>query len=158
MEKNTTIKSIDVKFIYDKIKYTLMREILILGTLPKDKSEEKLYLTISDICKPYANDVYSPIDTVKFEGDDKQRYIRALKKVEDADIIIGEQTQASTGQGMEIGYAITLKKPMVIIAKEKSKISGLIKGCPLVKEIIYYSSLEDLKNKLSPVLQKFSNL
>jgi nucleoside 2-deoxyribosyltransferase len=125
-----------------------MKEILILGSLPKNEDEEELYETIISVCEKQAEKVYSPIDTAKFEGNNLERFERALKKVEDADLIIGEQTNPSTGQGIEIGYAIRFKKPIIIVAKEKSKVSGLIKGCPLVKEIIYYESIKDLKEKL----------
>ena len=132
-----------------------MREILILGSLPSNRAEEKLYEAMVDVCKNYAEVVCSPIDTAKFKGDDRQRYDRALQKVENADLIIGEQTRPSTGQGMEIGYAINLKKPIVVVAEEGSKVSGLVRGCPIVRDILYYNSVGDLETKLSKFLETY---
>jgi 2'-deoxynucleoside 5'-phosphate N-hydrolase len=130
-----------------------MKEILILGSLPSSKREEKLYKAMIGVCENFAKAVFSPIDTAKFNGNDRERYDRAFEKVKNADLIVGEQTRPSTGQGIEMGYAITLKKPIVVVAEEGSEVSGLIKGCPAVKDILHYNSVEDLKTKLSRVLK-----
>ena len=144
-----------VRFIKDLRITLFMREILILGSLPNNRAEEKLYETMVDVCKNYAETVCSPIDTAKFKGNERERYDRALQKVESADLIIGEQTRPSTGQGIEIGYAITLKKPIVIVAEEGSKVSGLVRGCPIVRDILYYNSIGDLETKLSKFLGNY---
>ncbi len=131
-----------------------MNNILILGALPKDKAKEKLYESIVMISKQFAKEVSSPIDTAKFQGSEIERYKRALKKVGEADLIIGEQSEPSTGQGIEIREAEIQKKPLIIIAKTNSKVSGLVKGCSVLKEIIYYDNIKDLKEKLVVVLKK----
>ena len=115
---------------------------------------EELYQTIVEVCKSFAIEVFSPIDTAKFMGGDVERYERAFEMVEKADLIIGEQSLPSTGQGMEIREAAVLNKPIIVVAKAKSNVSGLVKGCPAVKEIIFYRNMDDLKEKLSAVLQK----
>ena len=56
---------------------------------------------------------------------------------------------------MEIREDVILNKTLLVIAKEGSKISGLVKGCPVLKQIIYYDSLEDLKLKLDESLRKY---
>jgi 2'-deoxynucleoside 5'-phosphate N-hydrolase len=134
----------------------MKESLMILGSLPNNRTEEKLYESMVGICSKYAKIVFSPVDTVKFKGTDYQRYERALQKVKDADLIIGEQTKPSTGQGIEIGYAITLKKQLLVVAKQGSKVSGLIKGCPAVRDILYYNSVEDLETKLSKFLENYS--
>ena len=130
-------------------------EILILGSLPKNKEEENLYNLIVGICKKHASDISSPIDTAQFNGTDEERYERAVKKVEEADLIIGEQSSPSTGQGVEIGIAITLNKPLIIISNTEETVSGLIKGCPILKETIIYPDTENLKLKLVDILPKY---
>ncbi len=132
-----------------------MREILILGSLPSNSLEEELYNSMTKVCRAYAQMVSSPVDTARFEGNDRERYERALRKVDTANLIIGEQTKPSTGQGIELGYAITLQKPIVIVAEEGSKISGLIKGCPLVRDILYYNSPKGLESKLTQFLETY---
>ncbi len=131
----------------------MKKNILIIGKLPTSESEFNAYTDIIYICKPYSKDISSPIDTAKFKGDDKQRFERAWNKIEESDIIIAEMSEVSTGQGMEIGYAITLNKPIIVIAKKNSKISGLIKGCPVLKSIIYYTNITDVKKDLQKFLK-----
>ncbi len=131
-----------------------MKKILILGSLPKSKQETELYKSIIKITQKFGV-TKSPIDTVNFKGTGKEKYKRAFKLVNEADLIIGEQSQPSTGQGMEIREAAILKKPLIIIAKENSKISGLVKGCPTLKKIIYYKNLENLQSKLEKIISKF---
>jgi len=130
-------------------------KILILGKLPEDEEKKKLYESIINVCKDFVEEISSPIDTAEFKGNDKERYERAFEKVKESDLIIGEQSEPSTGQGMEIREAAVLNKPLVVIAKTGSKISGLIKGCPALKEIIYYDDIEDLKSKLLDFLKNW---
>ena len=54
----------------------------------------------------------------------------------------------STGQGMELQEAVNLNIPILVIAKEGSKISGLVKGSTNVKTIIYYNKFEDIEDKI----------
>ena len=79
-----------------------MDNILILGSLPKTEEETKLYNSIIEIAQDFATNVKSPIDTAKFNGTEQERYERAFQTVQEADLVIGEQSQPSTGQGMEI--------------------------------------------------------
>ena len=131
-----------------------MKNILILGSLPEDEARKQLYEAIIYVCGKFSGNVSSPIDTAAFKGGESERYDRAFEKIKDADIIIGEQSLPSTGQGMELREAAVLGKIVIVIAKAKSKISGLVRGCPAVKEIIFYRNLDDLKEKLEIVLEK----
>ncbi|MCK5107661.1 MAG: hypothetical protein KAQ83_02960 [Nanoarchaeota archaeon] len=128
-----------------------MKNILILGALPKEKEDEELYNVIIEVCEKFAM-VKSPIDTFNFNGSAKEKYERAFNLVKKADLVIGEQSKPSTGQGMEVRECAILGKPLIVVAKEGSKVSGLVKGCPVLKKIIYYSDLENLKKKLEEVL------
>ncbi len=132
-----------------------MDNILILGSLPKNKLKEELYNSMAEICKKYAKEVSTPIETAGFKGSYPERYELAFKKVRETDFIIGELSEPSTGQGMEIREAAILKKPLVVVAKEKSKVSGLVKGCPVLEGIVYYRDLEDLKTKLNKFLKGY---
>ena len=132
-----------------------MDNILILGSLPKTEEETKLYDSIIEIAQTFATTVKSPIDTAKFKGTEQERYERAFQTVQEADLVIGEQSQPSTGQGMEIRECAILNKSLIVVAKEGSKVSGLVKGCPILKEIIYYHNIEDLKSKLKNSISQF---
>ena len=132
-----------------------MDNILILGSLPKSEDEMKLYDSIIEIAKEFATTVKSPIDTAKFNRTEQERYNKAFQTIKEADLVIGEQSQPSTGQGMEIRECAILNKPLIVVATERSKVSGLIKGCPITKEIIYYQNIEDLKSKLKNSISQF---
>lgn len=131
-----------------------MKNILILGSLPEDEKRKNLYLAIKEICEIYAEKVSTPIETAEFEGSVEERYERAFKKVREADLIIGEQTKPSTGQGMEMREAANRKIPLFVVAEKGSKVSGLVKGCPVLQKIIYYKDINDLKMKLQEYFLK----
>ncbi len=131
-----------------------MDNILILGSLPKTEVETELYNVIIKVAKEFATTVKSPIDTAQFNGTEQERYERAFRTVKEADLVIGEQSQPSTGQGMEIRECATLNKPLIVVAKEGSKVSGLVKGCPITKEIIYYQDNDELKSKLRSAIMQ----
>ncbi len=131
-----------------------MNNILILGSLPQSDEQIKLYEVIIEIVQKFAKTVKSPIDTVNFKGDEQERYERAFRLVKEADLVIAEQSQPSTGQGMEIRECAILNKSLIVVAKEGSKISGLVKGCPVVKEIIFYQNIEDLRLNLEQIISR----
>ena len=126
-----------------------MNNILILGSLPETENRKKFYELITRIAEKHASVVNSPIDTAEFEGSNKERYDRAFNLVKEADLIIGEQSNPSTGQGMEIREAAILEKPLIVIAKEGSKISGLVRDCPITRDIVYYTDFVKLEFELT---------
>ncbi len=134
-----------------------MKKILILGSLPKTKERINLYNTVILLCNKFSNEISSPIETANFKGTNSERYERAFKSVKWADFIIGEQSDPSTEQGMEIRESAVLGKPLLVIARSNSKVSGLVKGSPNLKEIIYYDNLKDLKIKLDEFLNQEFN-
>lgn len=90
--------------------------------------------------------ISSPLDTMKFKGNDIERYERAMNLLKDAKFIIAEMSTASTGQGMELQEAVNLGIPILVIAKTGSKISGLVKGCCNVSDIVYYDDIDDIES------------
>ena len=77
---------------------------------------------------------------------DIERYERAMNLLKDAKFIIAEMSTASTGQGMELQEAVNLGIPILVIAKTGSKISGLVKGCCNVSDIVYYDDIDDIES------------
>lgn len=129
-------------------KYKDKNRILITGAvLGSDSSSVETYEKIvSLIDSKYV--VSSPLDTMRFKGNDTERYERAMQLLQDTKMMIAEMSNVSTGQGMEIQEAVTLNIPILVIAKEGSKISGLVKGCKNVKNIVYYNEIEDIEHQI----------
>lgn len=70
-------------------------------------------------------------------------------------MVISELSQPSTGGGMEIKECEYKNKPVIVIAKEGSEVSGLVKDCPATKEIIHYKDIENLRSELIEALKKY---
>jgi nucleoside 2-deoxyribosyltransferase len=126
-----------------------MKNLLILWALPDKKEDFEKYNIIINICKKYWESILSPINTKEFNGNDFERFERAMKFVKNSDLIIAEMSKISTGQWFEIWIAYNLKIPIIVLAKEKSKVSGLIKWNPNIKDIIFYDNFIELEEKLS---------
>ena len=123
--------------------------ILITGAvLSSDDSMTKIYEKIISLIDTSKYSVSTPLDTMRFDGNDIERYKRAMNLLKDTKLVIAEMSNISTGQGMELQEAVNLNIPILVIAKEGSKISGLAKGCNNVKIIIYYNKIEDIEDKI----------
>lgn len=123
--------------------------ILITGAvLSPDDSMTQIYEKIISLIDTSKYSVSSPLDTMRFDGNDIERYKRAMNLLKDTKLVIAEMSNISTGQGMELQGAVNLNIPILVIAKEGSKISGLVKGCNNVKTIIYYNKIEDIDDKI----------
>lgn len=125
-----------------------MRNLLILWSIPNSDEDYKKYETIINVFKVKFKNINSPIDTKNFYWTDSERFDRAINMVKGANLIIWELSLPSTWQWLELWIAYTLNKSIIILAKEWSNISWLIKGNPNLKEIIYYSDLVNLEKKL----------
>lgn len=126
-----------------------MKKILITGSVMNTNSDSiGIYKKLIQICRENEFEVSSPLDTMEFTGNDEERYIRAMELINSADYIIAEMSIPSTGQGMELQQAIIKKIPILIVAKENSKISSLIKGSKGIIDILYYNNIEDMKENI----------
>lgn len=85
---------------------------------------------------------------MKFTGNDQEKYQRAMNLVNTADIIIAEISTPSTGQGMELQQAVINNIPILILAKNNSKISGMIKNYKNIVDILFYNTIDDICNDI----------
>ena len=122
-----------------------------------DGNSLKIYEDLVNICKKISDNVYSPLDTMKFKGNDNERYNRAMELLKETDIIVAEMSVPSTGQGMELQEAVRIDVPIIVIAKSGSKVSGLIKGSGKVKSILYYNNIEDIEKELIKQINQENN-
>jgi len=133
------------------------------------KNMNRVYLSIPiianrnlDIAKNIAeiieNEGYEIISKWVLEEDIKT-YIspkdilkRDIESVLKSDILIAEVSNSSHGVGMEIAIAFLSGKKIILIKNKNSKISYMLQGIP-DKEIIEYTSKEDMREKLSEKLK-----
>lgn len=140
--------------IDDSIDY---KQVLVTGAvLATDPELTDNYKKLNDTitCERYCLSIHSPLATMKFKGTDEERYVRAMELVGIADVIIAEMSNVSTGQGMELQEATRLGKPILVIARTGSKISGLIKGCPNVKNVLFYDDVYDISEDINKFIKE----
>ncbi len=151
-------KAIEVLKNYkEKIKNRILITGAVLGSDNKSKEVyEKLTTMIREInYEKGMPEIYSPLDTMKFEGNDFERYERAMNILKDTSVVIAEMSNTSTGQGMELQEAVKLDIPILVIARNGSKISGLVKGCKNVKDIVYYDKIDEIKDSIISFLKEY---
>ena len=129
------------------------RNIMITGTITTAGEESlKIYKVLVEELSQYASNIYSPIDTIKFKGSSEEMYVRVMKLLQSTDLVIAEMSSPSTGQGMELQEAVRLNIPIIIIAKNGSKISRTVLGSGKIKKVIFYDKKEEIKGKFKDIL------
>ena len=132
--------------------------VLISGTFTKiDSKSRELYENIISLIDKEKYYIYSPLDTMRYNGSDVEIYERAMSLLFVTNIMIAEVSNASTDQGMEIQEANRLGIPVLAIAKKGSNISSLIKGNPCIKNIVYYENIKDINNIIIDFINEYQN-
>lgn len=133
-----------------------MKIILLTGTILTSNEESlDIYKKINNIIVSNGCKVYTPLDTIKFKGSTQEKYIRAMDLVKNCDAVIAEMSSISTGQGMEIQEAVQEGKNILVIAKEGSKVSSLVEGCPNVTKIIFYNKIKDIETSIIDFINNY---
>ena len=132
--------------------------ILITGSVMNSNPESiNTYNELISFIDKEQYDVSSPLDTMQFTGTDDERYERAIQMLEKTSLMIAEMSNVSTGQGMEIQQAAILGIPILVIAKNGSKVSGLVKGCPVVRDIVFYENIKDISDRIGQFIEEDNN-
>lgn len=133
------------------------KNVLVTGAvLATDPELTENYKKLSDIitCEDYYLRINSPLATMKFKGTDEEKYVRAMTLLHEADVIIAEMSNVSTGQGMELQEATHFSIPILVIARTGSKISGLVRGCPNVRNILFYDDIYDVAEDIQRFIKE----
>ena len=128
--------------------------ILILGASVKTGKEFEIYECIASVCRLYGDKVLSPVDSLKFKGTLQARHDRAVSLIEKADLIIAEDSGASTGLGYELGLARGLGKDVIFVRHFQAKPSlsrGGFEGASTVEYSL--ATRDDLGRKITMVLE-----
>lgn len=129
--------------------------ILITGSVMNSNEESvNIYKTLLSMIDMEKYKVSTPLDIMKFKGNDYERYERAINLLQGTRLMIAEMSNISTGQGMELQQAVILNIPILVVAKRGSKIFGLVKGCKNVKNIIYYDNINDISNDIKEFIKE----
>ena len=123
----------------------MLEQVVITGPVTLTGSSfSPMYEELVKLMCDYAKTVWSPLDTLRFDGPNQERYRRAMDLVAKSSLVIALVSNPSTGQGMEIQEAARHGIPVWAFAASGSKVSGLIQGCPVVREVLYFESTTEL--------------
>ena len=76
------------------------------------------------------------------------------ERVATADLLILAAVFPSLGAGMELQLALQACSSVILLVENGQPLSRMVIGCPVKKEIIYYSDLSDLEVRLREALKK----
>jgi 2'-deoxynucleoside 5'-phosphate N-hydrolase len=94
---------------------------------------------------PTAHLAETGVTSVEATIDPVEVYTRDTIWIQGSDILIAEVSVPSHGVGYEIGYALSLGKPVLALYQEGRKVSKMISGNPDPGlSVICYESLEDM--------------
>ncbi|MCX7795673.1 MAG: nucleoside 2-deoxyribosyltransferase [bacterium] len=80
-------------------------------------------------------------------------FYRDINAVKESDILLAEISKPSHGVGMEIMQAYISNKKIILVARENSSISFLVKGIPNAI-LLEYKNYIDLEAKLRKILKE----
>ncbi len=114
----------------------------------------QVYKSIKDTFSKLGHEVKTPLDTIEFckTHNDKERFDRAMKEINEADFVISEVSGPSSGQGFELGVLFAKGfKNVVLISSGLSYTSGILMGS-FGQPIIYRNDklielMKELKEK-----------
>lgn len=117
----------------------------------------KIYVSHSS-SYDYVNELYNPIEQSNLIK--KHNFFLPHKKenlpmkpnnnISNFDIVLAEVSFPSTGQGIELGWAQCLNKPIICIYKKNSKISSALKVTANI--FIEYSTKSEMIKKIEDAL------
>jgi len=104
--------------------------------------KQELYNPLRESALNTQHDIFLP--------QENGREVVTKETIKDSDVVVAEVSYASTGQGIELGWADVLGIPIICIYKEGSKVSGSIQL--VTKELVAYKDKEEMINRLSEAL------
>lgn len=70
--------------------------------------------------------------------------------IESCDLVLGEVSYPSTGQGIELGWADDLQVPIVCIYNSNQTPSGALRH--IARELVNYDDVDDMVDKVAKLL------
>jgi nucleoside 2-deoxyribosyltransferase len=149
-----------------------MAHVYISGSLRHTPQEWwSIYEKISDVVKEMGFETFVPhIDCARMLNQKKSDLhnpkldpsVRAnayrinLEAVKNSKLIIAEVTNTSIGTGIEIGFALQFKKPIICLARNDADVTSMVVGpahMGLIK-LIRYDNEEEALDELKGVLKE----
>lgn len=130
--------------------------IYFAGSIRGGREKEALYAACIQYISKYGNVLTEHVGDASIgnKGEqhlsDKAIYTRDVQWIRDCDVVVADVSIPSLGVGYEIGYAESLKKPVLCLYDTSSerKLSAMISGNEYCT-VVSYTSLDDIERALS---------
>jgi nucleoside 2-deoxyribosyltransferase len=107
--------------------------------------------TIRKVLASFQIELFVFVDEYRFPAqEEKQMMQQAFKEIAASDLLIAEVSEKAIGVGIEIGYAIALKKPVIYLRNKEAEHSTTAAGS--ADHSIIYKNLPDLAEKLREIV------
>jgi len=115
----------------------------------KDGRNHGLIREICEVLRALEIETIAPVIHLETDGkklEPKELMQKSLAELRTCDILIAECSEKSVGLGIEAGYAFSIAKPIILIAKEGSEVSPTLLG--IAEKIIFYNNPAELSRKI----------
>jgi nucleoside 2-deoxyribosyltransferase len=148
-----------------------MPDVYIGGSLRHTPKEWwSIYEKLSDVVREMGLEPFVPhIDCTKIVKQKKEDlhnsgldpavrakvYRTNLEAVKNSKLLIAEVTNTSTGTGVEIGFALHFKKPIICLARKNADVTSMVVGpahMGLIK-LVRYDNEDEALTKLKVILK-----
>ncbi len=131
--------------------------IYFCGSIRGGRSDQELYADLIKYLQSFGTVLTAHVGEKDLLTDhnlsSREIYIRDMKYLDEADIIVAEVSIPSLGVGYEIARAVDLGKRILCLSqlKRNQNLSALISGCPDL-QIVVYSNIEEAKTAIDQFL------
>lgn len=113
------------------------------------------YKDMVKFCKYYFDEVVCTYpDFWESKRAPKEHYKFIRRQIESCKALVAEVSTPATGLGVQLQMAVEYKIPVIGIVRKGKKVSALAEGLPMMRSILVYSSMKELKKKLGPELAR----
>ena len=132
------------------------KKIFISTSFKHYKSNYELLNTIKSILAQNNLTSLLFVEKYKFQLNEEKRMMdKAFEEIRTCSMMIAEGSEKAVGIGIEVGYAKCLGIPIIYVVPDDKEYSTTLAGTS--SYIIRYSNLDDLKNKLSKILNTINS-
>ncbi|XP_067669452.1 putative 2'-deoxynucleoside 5'-phosphate N-hydrolase 1 [Haliotis asinina] len=137
----------------------MSKKIYFCGSISGGRQDVDLYARIISQLKAYGPVLTEHVGnkdvlTLEKSHSEKEIHDRDIAWLEECDAVVAEVTQPSHGVGYEVGRAVAMKKPVLLLFRPDSgkRVSGMMKGAEDGSNVMYKEYVEP---QIPEILKEF---
>jgi 2'-deoxynucleoside 5'-phosphate N-hydrolase len=134
-----------------------------LTVLENPELTKDFYIKLANVAKEAGHETFlaflNGTDPVKNpEVSPTAVYQIDIKELENSDLMVAYVGESSTGTGIEVEHAKEIGVPVVLLFEEDKKVSRMLRGSPIIKKEIVFTTVEDCLTQFRDFLDEFVKL